>query len=186
MKASAGVWAGAAGEREKRSFYGEQAGRGDKAVAIRNAAKAVILRDGKILVNKCRDEETGEIYYDLPGGGQRPFETMEEALVREVMEETGYRVSVVRFAALAEEIYLSEELRAKYCDYCHRILHIFLVQLEENAKQACLETDFQQEASLWIGLESADKLPFRPGSLNGALRKMAGESHPLYLGTVYR
>ena len=147
--------------------------------------RAIILDEGDRMLLVKQHHEGRDIWM-VPGGMIEEGEGAKEAAAREVMEETGYRVSVVHFAALAEEIYLSEELRAKYCDYCHRILHIFLVQLEENAKQACLETDFQQEASLWIGLESADKLPFRPGSLNGALRKMAGESHPLYLGTVYR
>lgn len=36
-------------------------------MAIRNAAKAIVIRDGKVLLNKCIDE-TNEIYYDLPGG----------------------------------------------------------------------------------------------------------------------
>lgn len=79
---------------------------------IRCSAKAIILHNGEILVNRCREEKTGEIYYDLPGGGQHPFETMEEAVVREVLEETGYAVETGRFAAVAEEIYEDEELQA--------------------------------------------------------------------------
>ena len=56
---------------------------------VRSAAKAIILRDGKVLLNCCRTE-AGEVYYDLPGGGQKAYEPMEETVVREVAEETGY------------------------------------------------------------------------------------------------
>ena len=57
-------------------------------MAIRNAAKAIILHNDKILVNRCITENN-EVYYDLPGGGQNQFETMEDAVIREVLEETG-------------------------------------------------------------------------------------------------
>lgn len=72
-------------------------------MAIRNSAKALSVSGNKIYVNRCVTQK-GEIYYDLPGGGQHMFETMEEAVIREVLEETGYQVKVIRFAALAEEI----------------------------------------------------------------------------------
>jgi ADP-ribose pyrophosphatase YjhB (NUDIX family) len=47
-------------------------------MAIRNAAKAIILHNDKILVNRCITENN-EVYFDLPGGGQNQFETMEDA-----------------------------------------------------------------------------------------------------------
>ena len=73
-------------------------------MAIRCASKAIIINNGAVLLNKCKNEE-GHIYYDLPGGGQNVYESLEEALVREVKEETGYDVRVDKFVALAEEIY---------------------------------------------------------------------------------
>ena len=69
-------------------------------MSIRSSAKALIVNDGKILVNKCCHND-GSVYYDLPGGGQRQYEALEDAVIREVMEETGYAARVVRFAALA-------------------------------------------------------------------------------------
>ena len=84
-------------------------------MAIRCAAKALIVKDGCLLLNKCR-RGNGDVYFDLPGGGQRAFESMEDAVRREVMEETGIGVRIIRFAALAEEIYTSEMLRQKYPD----------------------------------------------------------------------
>jgi len=47
-------------------------------MGIRNAAKAIIISKGRILINKnqnsvgdmCYGLPNGAIYYDLPGGGQ--------------------------------------------------------------------------------------------------------------------
>ena len=91
---------------------------------IRCASKAIILENDFILLNKCK-RENGSIYYDLPGGGQNIYENLEQTVIREVKEETGYDVQVDRFIALAEEIYTNNYLREKYPEYTHRIFHIF-------------------------------------------------------------
>ena len=39
-------------------------------MAIRCAIKAIIIKNGAILLNRCKGED-GDIYYDLPGGGQK-------------------------------------------------------------------------------------------------------------------
>lgn len=41
---------------------------------VKNAVKAVILKDGKIAV--VQKSESGKIYYTLPGGSQKKFEDM--------------------------------------------------------------------------------------------------------------
>lgn len=154
-------------------------------MSIRNAAKAIIIHDDKVLVNKCKFEKTGHIYYDLPGGGQLQFETMEEAVIREVLEETGYKIKVVRFVALAEEIYNNEELRKKYLDYSHRVLHIFLAKIIDCNPGKPTETDFQQEESLWLTFEEADKIDFLPKQLSGKISMLITETNPRYLGCSY-
>jgi 8-oxo-dGTP diphosphatase len=59
---------------------------------IRVTVRAVIIRDGALLLSEY-DDETG-LHYNLPGGGVEPGEGLHEALRREVMEETGWRVEV--------------------------------------------------------------------------------------------
>lgn len=54
----------------------------------RPAVYGVIIRDDKVLLAKEWDG------YDFPGGGVKLGETIEEALVREVKEETGFDVIV--------------------------------------------------------------------------------------------
>ncbi len=54
--------------------------------SIRNAVRAVILRDGAILMQKKWSETKGH-WYTLPGGGQDVQETLTEALQRECEED---------------------------------------------------------------------------------------------------
>ena len=62
-------------------------------MSIRSTVKAVIIRENKVLLNKC--VRHGEIYYNLPGGGQDKYEDMESAVRREVMEETSSRIAII-------------------------------------------------------------------------------------------
>ena len=133
---------------------------------IRNSAKALILKDGKLLLNSHLTS-TGELYYDLPGGGQNPYETMEEAVVREVREETGLRVEPVRFAALCEEIFTNEDMRRRFPQYCHRCMHIFLVRVLPGPVGEKSEPDFQQTGSAWFTPQEAEALPLVPLQLRG-------------------
>lgn len=151
-------------------------------MAIRSAAKALVLRDGRLLLNRCRRRD-GSVYYDLPGGGQRPYEPLEEAVVREVREESGYRVRVVRFAALSEEICSSERLRAAWPDYTHRVLHIFLAELADEGREAPTELDQSMEQSVWMPVEAIPGLDLYPQNLAGRLPEVLQGEAPVFLGS---
>ncbi|WP_433299538.1 NUDIX domain-containing protein [Actinoplanes sp. CA-030573] len=60
----------------------------------RKRAAAVIVRDGRVLMVHERSRRSGGgEWWTLPGGGVEPGETLEQALAREVFEETGLVVS---------------------------------------------------------------------------------------------
>ncbi|WP_328464029.1 NUDIX hydrolase [Actinoplanes sp. NBC_00393] len=64
----------------------------------RRRAAAVIVRDGRVLMVHERSRRSGGgEWWTLPGGGLRPGETAEEALRREVFEETGLVVSDAQY-----------------------------------------------------------------------------------------
>ncbi len=65
---------------------------------LRPAVYGVIVQDGKLLLLKMR--ATGK--YHLPGGGIHVEERMEAALKREIREETGIEVDVVKLAHFEE------------------------------------------------------------------------------------
>jgi len=66
-------------------------------VSERKRAAAVIVRDGRVLMVHERSRRSGGgEWWTLPGGGLEPGETAEEAVRREVFEETGLVVSAAR------------------------------------------------------------------------------------------
>lgn len=153
---------------------------------IRNSAKALLLLDGKLLLNSHLTS-AGELYYDLPGGGQHPYETMEEAVIREVREETGFSVRPLRFAALAEEIFTNPSMRARFPEYCHRTMHIFVVEaIPGTVREDVSELDFQQTGSAWFSPQEAEGLPLVPVQLRGRVREVLGSKEPVYLGSLRR
>jgi len=70
----------------------EDVGMKSKKVKMKKrlAARAIIFKDNKIaLMHVTRDH-----YHKLPGGGAERGETTEQALKREILEETGCRIKI--------------------------------------------------------------------------------------------
>jgi len=57
--------------------------------------RVLCLRDGKLLLVQHRWTD-GSYFWFIPGGGIKNGESIEDAAVREVWEETGVRIRVVR------------------------------------------------------------------------------------------
>lgn len=149
---------------------------------IRSAAKAVITDGERILLQRCKMSD-GAVYYELPGGGQHPMETMEEAVLRECLEETGYTVRIVRPLALLEEILVSDALVAQYPGYAHRIFHVFLCECTDAPRVEPSEEDIQQEGMDWLTLDEVEKVILRPAAIQPALRKLLASDEMAYLGS---
>ena len=76
------------------------------------AVSAAIIRDGKVLiVRRARPPARG--VYTLPGGGVEVGETLFEAVVREVREETALAVEPVALAGYREAIARDGDGRVK-------------------------------------------------------------------------
>lgn len=73
---------------------------------IRVSSRAIIIHDGKILLNKFGDG----IYYNFIGGGIEENETAKQAVVREIMEESGLSADV-------GELVFTLEHEPKSCNY---------------------------------------------------------------------
>ena len=98
--------------------FGE-ARRDDVRYTRRPGAYGVILNGAAALLalNECPGEE-----FALPGGGIDPGESPVQALHREAMEETGYRIAVLRrIGAYQRFTYMPE-----YDLWAHKICHIYL------------------------------------------------------------
>jgi len=68
-------------------------------LSFRPSVYGVVIEKKKVLLSKQWDG------YDFPGGGIELGETIEEALVREVWEETGIKVKVGKIIACANSFF---------------------------------------------------------------------------------
>jgi 8-oxo-dGTP pyrophosphatase MutT (NUDIX family) len=75
-----------------------QAPPGTRPTAMRAAASAVVLDPARARVLLQRRSDNGR--WGLPGGGVEPGETLAAACLREVREETGYEVEIVRLVGV--------------------------------------------------------------------------------------
>ena len=76
------------------------------------AVSAAIIRDGHVLVaRRARGASTG--VFTLPGGVVEAGETLHEALVREVMEETGIVIEPVALAGYREHVERDDDGRIR-------------------------------------------------------------------------
>jgi 8-oxo-dGTP diphosphatase len=67
------------------------------------AVSAAIFRDGRVLIVR-RGHPPAHGLYTLPGGGVELGETLEEAVIREVREETGLAIAPLALAGFREAI----------------------------------------------------------------------------------
>lgn len=74
----------------------------------RLSVRAIIVNDDKIMLNEFNNGE----YYNLPGGGLEIGETLRDCVIREVYEESGYRVKVCEMLYIYE--YNSERDKFRY------------------------------------------------------------------------
>jgi 8-oxo-dGTP diphosphatase len=76
------------------------------------AVSAAIVRDGKLLVvRRARPPAHG--LYTMPGGVVEAGETLEEAVTREVREETGLTITSVALAGFRETIVRDDQERVE-------------------------------------------------------------------------
>lgn len=135
-----------------------------------------------MLLNTCRDGENGE-YYTLPGGGQNLYETLEEAVVRECLEETGYMVKPVRFAALYEEIFDVPTIRESHPDYAHRVYHLFVCEWLGGEPGVPTANDLMQTGVEWVEISRLGTVRLLPEVFGANIQRILSAGAPIDLGS---
>jgi len=149
-------------------------------LAIRNSAKALIVHDGKILLNRCVSRLG--IYYALPGGGQHDGELLTEAVRREVMEETGLTVEPMRMSAIYERVSENRDGSTS-----HKMYFIFLCKyLHDIPQQEPVERDAYQTGMEWIPIERAMNAELFPRVIRENLPALIDYGETIYLGSERR
>ena len=110
---------------------------------IRNSAKALIIKDGKMAAIKIRD--AGEEWYIMPGGGQEAGETLNEAVCREVSEELGIAIECKELLFVVEGV---------HGETFHRVDLIFSCEYIDNMPDAVLHGDTNQVGIGWLDIST--------------------------------
>ena len=109
---------------------------------------AVIMKDGQILMvgNRIRPD-----YLYSVGGRIKFGETAEEAVVREVLEETGVRMEIDRLGFVHEN-YFYGDAPSNHGKLIYEISFFFYMKVPEDFSPACgsFTDDGQEEFLCWI------------------------------------
>jgi ADP-ribose pyrophosphatase YjhB (NUDIX family) len=145
--------------------------------------RAAVERDDEILFLRARDSSSSAedgCWYFLPGGHVEHGETLEMALRREILEETGLEIDAVKPAFLREFIAgrhrrLSPEMPPEL----HVIALIFRCQVAEGSRESFqhgIDGVQATEDLEWISRSSLDSLDIRPPHLKEVLARRQEDS----------
>lgn len=108
----------------------------------RVGCRAIIVQGNKVLLSL---EERKDVYMS-PGGGLEEGETLEECVVRELSEETGYKVKVIKPFVKVNE-------------YCYETLWVnnyFICEIEGECERHLTESEiYNRVKPVWLEIEKA-------------------------------
>ena len=139
---------------------------------------AVIVADGCALIART---ESGGYYYSV-GGGVHIGERSDEAVVREVLEETGERFEVVRPLFLAENFFHGEGGSIDGLA-CHTLELYYLMKCTEKREYSAqsVTADGERERLYWLPLDRLDEYDVRPSLLKRVICGGIPESFERYV-----
>ena len=117
----------------------------DPPERIREGCRAIIVKDNKVLLSW---EERKDVYMS-PGGGLENDESLEECVVRELQEETGYKVKPVKPFVKVNE-------------YCYETLWVsnyFICEIEGECERHLTESEiYNRVKPVWVEVDKAIKI----------------------------
>lgn len=139
---------------------------------IRNSAKAVVIKDGKLLAIKISDGR--EEWYILPGGGQEGEELLPQTVEREVAEEVGIKVACKDLLFAIEGV---------HGEIFHRVDLVFLCEYVGEIDNPALHCDTNQAGTDWLDVSTLNTAPLYPSKLRRAIMNYyENKPYTKYLG----
>ncbi|MBP9852681.1 MAG: 8-oxo-dGTP diphosphatase [Patescibacteria group bacterium] len=139
---------------------------------MRDAVRAIIFKDNNLLVMKRN--KFGKEYYTLIGGGVDAGETIEQALVREVREETGISIGQYRkvFVEDAGDMYGMQHVF--WCEYLGGE-----PALSPDAEESKISAMGQNTYTpMWLPLDELERSFFVSSSLKEAILAACANGFP--------
>ncbi len=129
---------------------------------------AVILDEGRVLLIR-RGHEPLKGTWSLPGGAVETGETLEDALVREVLEETGLAVEVGPLVEAVDRIIRDEDGKVEY--------HFVVVDYACRVRGGTLIPSSDAAAAQWVPIAGIDAYDLT-STANRVIRKAAAMYGP--------
>jgi len=127
----------------------------------------MIIHRGNILLS-VRGKPPSEGLWGLPGGAVEVGETVEEALVREVLEETSVTVRPLKQVAVLDSITRDDDGRVKY----HYILFEYLCEYVSGE----IRPGSDALDARWVPLNDLESVEIMPTTLRFIRKIMAQEN----------
>ena len=138
---------------------------------------ALVFRDQRVLLVQ-RGREPGYGLWSLPGGLVELGERLDQAIEREVLEESGIQVQVLDLAAALDRVIRTDDGRVEY----HYVLLDFVCRCRSDTEQPQASSDAL--AGAFVPLADLDSYPMTAGTQEVIRRAWAsnrGQSpKPLY------
>ena len=139
---------------------------------IRNSAKALIIKEGRVLAIKIKDN--GKEWYIMPGGGQESEELLADAVCREVAEEVGIEVTAKELVFVIEGI---------HGEAFHRIDLVFLCEYIGELADMVSHKDTNQIGYDWLDIQTLNRSKLYPSKLRRQIMNLyEGKPYKIYLG----
>ena len=127
----------------------------------------MILHQGSILLS-VRGKPPSEGLWGLPGGAAEVGETVEAALMREVMEETSITIKPLKQVAVLDSITRDDDGRVKY----HYILFEFLCEYVSGK----VRSGSDALDAKWVPLDDLESVEIMPTTLRFIKKILAQEN----------
>jgi 8-oxo-dGTP diphosphatase len=120
-----------------------------------NYVNALIMDESTRQVLLVKNGTPDSFYWSFPGGRVEGPETLEQALVREVLEETGYRVKVGKIYCVREVLFGKRREHALIFTFHAKIV---------GGQLAVSDPDREIVEARWMDIREADAaMPYIPG-----------------------
>ncbi len=136
-----------------KDYQGKEYEVDSEELTLRPAVYGILIEEKKILLFK---QFAG---YDFPGGGMEKYESIEECLIREFKEETGYDIKPVELLTVSSSFYMTIVKKVPL----NSILIYFLVKKvggELSSKNLDEQEKVYADGPEWVELNNISNIQF--------------------------